>query len=68
MNQRQAKRLRKESRYHPRLPRRYVFNEYKYKAKGTGIVHTVHGVELHPEDPRVLYQELKKEYYEEKSA
>lgn len=68
MNQRQAKRLRRESRYHPRLPRRYVFNEYRYKDKETGKIITVHGVELHPEDRRVLYQELKKEYYGEKSA
>lgn len=76
MNTKIAKRLRKESNYHPSQPREYTTINKSRKTKtkrlklGQGQFREVStgqlkdGTrELVDSDPRVLYKELKKEYY-----
>jgi len=65
MNVKTAKRLRRESNYHPSMPRRYVWFEGKKETRVAGRVmyEKTQCLELHEADPRSLYQELKKEYY-----
>ena len=61
MNTKTAKRLRKEANYHPSQPRDYIFfNKSRKNPKSKGTV------ELADHDQRVLYNQLKAEYYEEK--
>lgn len=67
MNNKTARRLRKEANYHPRQPREYHIVNKSRKIKKNGQIK--HGtVELIDADPRTLYKELKKEYNENKNS
>jgi hypothetical protein len=65
MNTKTAKRLRRESRYHPDMPRQYHTVNKSRKIKDVKTREMKLGTqELIDSDPRVLYKELKREYYE----
>lgn len=74
MNTKAAKRLRREIGYHPRDERKYASKSFKrkiqtvdVKTKKPKIIEVeLKSVEIHPSDKRSLYQEMKKEYWENK--
>lgn len=66
MNTKTAKRLRREARYHPSMPRKYMLEitpKMEILKNGQVIKVEKRTRVLADDDPRVLYNELKKEYY-----
>ena len=60
MNTKTAKRLRREARYHPSMPRKYIRVEVKKRLQnGKTVIRYIEMLE--DSDPRTLYKELKRE-------